>query len=596
MTTSFVTRGRKDCVVTFIDFAGAFDSVSHKFLDEALWKAGASRKSHALFRSIYKAASGTARVLGLNGKNTYSHTFNIERGVIQGDIMSPIFFIIALDQLMQRYDTSGEGIRVGNINEIRVLGYADDIAMIGPSAAALTDRLTTFANESLQRADMQVKLKKTFTQVVKEQEPVDKATEEEIEEAEAKFDFKCEYASAGCQQKFKTQKGARIHSCNCAFRDGLGVTEEEFTVDRITAVFGKKERRMFKVKWTDHPGKDSWEFEETLKKDGCKESIDDFWATSRKNPARDFYPDKTHSHRCWICGWTSKAQDEQMQQRCLKAHITRSKHQWKRKRAHITAAKIVEQEKRKALQKELPHVYWDEKQVKNSRVFKYLGSQFCADGDQLHDVKARVAMAVTRAGKLRTIWREDLPLKLKLRLYKSACCSILAYGSEAWTLDAQTCALINGANATMLSHITGRSPQDEASKHSTTFNIISWIRARRLRWVGHILRLHDEKKPHEGQRLLFQTAKHIFEHPQDGDLMMDAPTDDWQDLLIKAKDRQSWRQLVNATKCSTAPKRKEAQPRTEGPTTRSQTTQRKKAAESSDIAQPSTTTPKFTIQ
>ena len=106
---------KKDCVVTFIDFAGAFDSVSHKFLDKALRKAGASRKSRALFRAIYEAATGTARVLGLDGNNSYSHTFDIDRGVIQGDIMSPIFFIIALDQILREHDTSGEGIKVGNI-------------------------------------------------------------------------------------------------------------------------------------------------------------------------------------------------------------------------------------------------------------------------------------------------------------------------------------------------------------------------------------------------------------------------------------------------------------------------------------------------
>ena len=41
------------CVLTFVDFAAAFDTVSHKLLDEALAEAGASDKSRALFRAIY---------------------------------------------------------------------------------------------------------------------------------------------------------------------------------------------------------------------------------------------------------------------------------------------------------------------------------------------------------------------------------------------------------------------------------------------------------------------------------------------------------------------------------------------------------------
>ena len=47
-----IIANNKNCVVTYIDFAAAFDSVSHKFLDEALAKAGAKRKTRALLRAI----------------------------------------------------------------------------------------------------------------------------------------------------------------------------------------------------------------------------------------------------------------------------------------------------------------------------------------------------------------------------------------------------------------------------------------------------------------------------------------------------------------------------------------------------------------
>ena len=61
----------------------------------------------------------------------------------------------------------------------------------------------------------------------------------------------------------------------------------------------------------------------------------------------------------------------------------------------------------------------------------YLGSQFRADGDQLSDVKARIAMAQQAAGKMRNVWSAKVvPLKLKLRIYKSGVCSRLTYGSE----------------------------------------------------------------------------------------------------------------------------------------------------------------------
>ena len=81
-------------------------------------------------------------------------------------------------------------------------------------------------------------------------------------------------------------------------------------------------------------------------------------------------------------------------------------------------------------------------------------------------------------------------------------------------LDAQTCKLINGANAGMVSHITGRSRHMEAKDNTTTFNLVKWIRARRLKWVGHILRMDEE-------RLVHKALMHIYNNPQTGDLLMD---------------------------------------------------------------------------
>ena len=58
-------------------------------------------------------------------------------------------------------------------------------------------------------------------------------------------------------------------------------------MDRIVAVFGKRNRRLYKMQWTSHPGEDSWEAGHTLLQDGCKEAIDEFWAKTNENPASD---------------------------------------------------------------------------------------------------------------------------------------------------------------------------------------------------------------------------------------------------------------------------------------------------------------------
>ena len=118
----------------------------------------------------------------------------------------------------------------------------------------------------------------------------------------------------------------------------------------------------------------------------------------------------------------------------------------------------------------------------------------------------------------------------------------MAYGSEAWLLNSETKRCLRGANAFMLSHITGKTKREEARPETTSFDLVMWIRARRLKWAGHILRLDDK-------RLIKQTLRHIYSNPQEGDLLMDLPAHhDWNALQNFAEDRDKWRARVRSLK------------------------------------------------
>ena len=536
-------KGNKKCVITFIDFAAAFDSVSHRYIDAALRDARASRKTRAMFRTIYEAAAGAARLRGTDGKFTLSKKFNIARGVIQGDIISPIFFIIALDQLVQNHDLGGKGVSAGHIKEIRVLGYADDASMCDEAVNGMTTRLTNFANAAQKEADMKVKLAKTFSQHVQPLQIIGKITDEEVEQRMRQYKHACEFVKAGCTQRFKTKTGMKIHSCNCNYNYGL--TDEKWEVEKIIDVFGKSTRKLFMVKWKDKPGEDSWQKEHSLLQDGCYPSIKAFWNESGKNPASDYYPDPDGEPetRCWMCGWKSTAKNKKLG---LTTHIRKKKHQWHKRRANLTERKDIKREKLEALQQTMPKVKWGNEEVNNSLQFLYLGSIFQTDGDIAPDVQDKCSRAKIRAGTLRHIWAAPLSLDLKLRLYISACCSILVYGSESWILNAKTCRTINGTNAFMLSHITGKTKREEATMDTTTFDIIAWIRARRLRWVGHIMRM--DKNSNNEPRQIKETLKVIFENRQDGDILMDVHESTWSALQKAAADKDSWRARVRILK------------------------------------------------
>ena len=68
-----------------------------------------------------------------DGKQVRCESFQIDRGVLQGDITSPLFFILALELLLTRHDTPtpGSGVSLAD-TLIRLLGYADDVVVAEP--------------------------------------------------------------------------------------------------------------------------------------------------------------------------------------------------------------------------------------------------------------------------------------------------------------------------------------------------------------------------------------------------------------------------------------------------------------------------------
>ena len=114
--------------------------------------------------------------------------------------------------------------------------------------------------------------------------------------------------------------------------------------------------------------------------------------------------------------------------------------------------------------------------------------------------------------------------------------------SEAWTLNTKITRALNGANAQMMAAITGNTPHQEASARTRTFDIVMWIRARRLQWLGHILRMGRK-------RLLKRAIYEMLKERQEGDMLMDAPShNSWRELCTYAIDRDYWRARVRSMK------------------------------------------------
>ena len=146
---------------TFIDFSAAFDSLSHKFIDQSLDAAGVSDKTRAMFRSIYRSASARTAVEGIDGETVLSDLFMVKRGVVQGDITSPTYFILAFTLIIHTHDTrTDKGVELlGKV--IHSLGYPDDIAMVDVSLDIATSRVTAMSQDVKDDVDMTINVTKT---------------------------------------------------------------------------------------------------------------------------------------------------------------------------------------------------------------------------------------------------------------------------------------------------------------------------------------------------------------------------------------------------------------------------------------------------
>ena len=119
---------------------------------------------------------------------------------------------------------------------------------------------------------------------------------------------------------------------------------------------------------------------------------------------------------------------------------------------------------------------------------------------------------------------------------------MLTYGSESWNLTPDVQRVINGANSRMVSIVTGRTQKEEATAGTRSFDIVRAIRARRLQWLGQILRMDPD-------RLLIKAVQLMYDTRAERDILSDAPiTDTWAELKAWAADEKKWRQRVYTTR------------------------------------------------
>ncbi|BHF80046.1 hypothetical protein SprV_0702317000 [Sparganum proliferum] len=134
--------------------------------------------------------------------------------------------------------------------------------------------------------------------------------------------------------------------------------------------------------------------------------------------------------------------------------------------------------------------------------FPYLGITLSRSTKINEEVARRISKASQAFGRLQsTVWnRHSLQLSTKLRMYKAVILPTLLYGAETWTLYTKQGRRLNHFHLSCLRRILrlswqDRIPDTDVLERTGILSIYTMLRQMQLRWIGHLVRMDDERLP-----------------------------------------------------------------------------------------------------
>ncbi|BHF76400.1 hypothetical protein SprV_0501949800 [Sparganum proliferum] len=188
--------------------------------------------------------------------------------------------------------------------------------------------------------------------------------------------------------------------------------------------------------------------------------------------------------------------------------------------------------------------------------FPYLGSTLSRNVKIDDEVANRISKASQAFGCLQsTVWnRHGLQLSTKLKMHKAVILPTLLYGAETWTVNTKQARRLNHFHLSCLRHILrlnwqDRIPDTDVLERTGILSIYTMLRQTQLRWIGHLVRMDDERLP---KRLFYgdvatgsrrqggQIRRYKYTMKSFLKRLQINPTN-WEELAL---DRSTWRRTV----------------------------------------------------
>lgn len=141
--------------LAFVDYKKAFDSLEVWAILRVMDKARIDSRYSNLIRNIYRHATLHVKL------DEFSETekVQVERGIRQGDSISPKLFTLALEDVFKELNWEGKGVMIDGqyFNHLR---FADDVILVSSCAAELQSMIDDL-NSASNRVGLQINFQKT---------------------------------------------------------------------------------------------------------------------------------------------------------------------------------------------------------------------------------------------------------------------------------------------------------------------------------------------------------------------------------------------------------------------------------------------------
>lgn len=132
----------KKIYLAFIDYAKAFDSLNHKYIWESLEQQGIPNQYTNIIKTIYSNSKAKIQL------ETLGEEFIIQRGVRQGDPLSPKLFSAVLENIFRKLTWDKYGINI-NGSKLHHLRFADDLILLDEHPKNLESMINSLNEESI---------------------------------------------------------------------------------------------------------------------------------------------------------------------------------------------------------------------------------------------------------------------------------------------------------------------------------------------------------------------------------------------------------------------------------------------------------------